>query len=275
MNETDYEKIDAVRWSRLRSLRKSALQYKHDVDTEREDAAHFRIGRAIHCFVLEPENFGAHFVTYRESKSVGEGAKKNWAAFQALHADKTILNAKEYDAAVGAATALLAHPVASEYVAGGVREHTLTWTDAETGMLCKARIDQADTHLVDIKSAREIGHRMFAATVARLGYFCQAAFYLDGARANGFDLDPSPILIAVESSAPFDVACYRLGGAVIEQGRYEYRKLLERLRECEEEDRWPGIAPDSVIDLVLPEWAYRDDDDPMAIIMPDGTAVSA
>lgn len=272
MTESEYDKIDAVRFSRLRSMAKSALQYWHDAHTERDDAAHFRIGRAMHCFVLEPDAFEQHFVTYRDSKSVGEGAKKRWSAFQAEHADKTILSADEYDAAVGAARALLAHPVASSYLRGGVREHTVTWVDAETGMRCKARIDQADTHLVDIKSAREISPRLFATTVARLAYHVQAAFYLDGALANGFELDPVPLLLAVESSPPFDVVPYRLGPEVIEAGRTEYRRLLARLKECRELDQWPGLAPDAPVDLRLPAWALAGHE-PLELVMPDGEVI--
>lgn len=270
MTESDYNAIPAVRWSRLRSLRKSALQYKHDAETEREDAAHFRIGRAIHCYVLEPSEFQKHFVTYTESKTTGEGARKNWQAFQAKCAAEgvTILDAKEHEAAVGAALAILAHPVASEYVAGGVKEHTITWIDSETGMKCKARIDQAHRVLVDIKSAREIGHRMFATVVARLGYFCQLAFYLDGAIANGFEFQEDPVIVAVESSKPHDVAVYKLGESVIDAGRAEYRRLLVRLKECQDRGDWPGIAPDAAIDLVLPPWAYGDGN-PLELVFGD------
>jgi hypothetical protein len=267
VTETEYEKIDAVRWSRLRSLRKSALQYKHDIETERDDAAHFRIGRAIHCYVLEPESFDDHFVCYRDSKSVGEGAKKRWQAFQEANADKTILDVAEYEAAVGAARALLSHPVASAFLVGGLKEHTVTWVDEKTGLRCKARLDHYRSRLVDIKSGRDIVPRVFAVTCARLGYHAQAAFYLDGALVNGYVMDEEPVLLAVESSAPFDVVPYRLGDDVIKAGRAEYGRLLARLKECQERDEWPGLAPDAVVDLELPAWATGE---PVDLVMPDG-----
>lgn len=274
MTETAYEKIDAVRFSRLRAMAKSALQYAHEVAVERDDAVHYRIGRATHTLSLEPHLFDRDYVVYTEPKNRGEGSKKRWEQAQADAAanGQTILDGKEHEAAIGASAAMLRHPVASRYLQGGEREHLVLWTDPETGLRCKARLDLASDHLVDIKSAREIRPRLFAATAARLSYFGQLAFYLDGATAAGLSLSPTPILIAVESSPPFDVIVYRVPAPSVEYGRAEYRRLLARLKECRELDSWPGLAPTEPLDLIVPDWAFAGSA-PLELVMPDGESL--
>jgi hypothetical protein len=273
VTESEYSLIDAIRWSHLREMKLSPKHFKAAVEKAAEDAAHFRIGRAIHCYVLEPDAFDQTFVCYRESKSVGEGARKKWQAFQEAHADRTILSVEEHDAAVGAACALLSHSVASRLLSGGVKEHLVQWVDDETGLRCKGRLDQANGHLCDIKSGRSVEHRQFAAQAARLSYHGQLAFYLDGAIASGMEIDPEPIILAVESAPPHDVVCYRMTESIVELGRREYHDLLGRLAECRARDRWPGQAPDTIVELVLPEWAYADGTDPLELVV-DGERVA-
>jgi hypothetical protein len=266
-----YEELEGINWSRLRSMRVSPKQYRHDAETEREDTAALRIGLTSHAFILEPELFKSRFVCYRESKSVGTGARKAWEAFQAEHADKVILDAKEYDCAVGAAMAVLGNPVAAQYFVGGAKEMALQWTDAETGLRCKARVDQWMRKLVELKTTRNILPRMFAQDAARLGYHCQASWYLDGLRAHGCDVDDEPVLVAVQNELPHDVVVYRVPEHVIKVGRDEYRSLLKRLAYCLDRDEWPGCVPEQPIDFDLPEWAYPKDG--LDLVMPDGEVI--
>lgn len=276
MLEADYNKLPGVRWSRLRAMLVSALQYQWELQHEREDEAHFRIGRAIHCYVLEPSEFEKRFVKYTESKSVGPGSKTRWAEFQVKCAaeDVTILDTAEYDKAVGAARALLAHPIAAEFLDGGVKEHLVTWTDRTTGLRCKARLDQAHLKLVDIKSTRDVSPRAFAAACARLAYHGQLAFYHDGADANGLEIEVEPMLLAVQSDPPHDVVCYRMTEDIVCAGRTLYQRLLAQLADCQAAGEFPGQAPDSVIDLELPPWAPGLEREPRTIFMPDGSEVA-
>jgi len=274
MLESEYNKIDGVRSTALVALKKSPKHYRLALETDIEDTPELRIGRAVHCYALEGAIvFGQRFVCYREDKSKGEGSRKRWQAFQEENANRTILDVKEYDRALGAAKALLDHPLASRYLAGGVKEHTIQWTDRETGIRCKARVDCANRHLVDVKSARDVQPRLFAADCARLSYHTRMAFYLDGAIANRMKVDPDPIITAVENKLPHDVVCYRLGPEVTDVGRKEYRALLRLLKTCQERDHWPGMAPDDVIELELPVWALPEDEE-RELTLPDGERMS-
>lgn len=252
----DYAAIDAINWSRLKALRVSPLQFLHELTNPPSfDAAHFRIGTATHCRVLEPQEFDSRYVLFK-----GTRRGKAWDAAKA-HAEAarvTVLNEDEAQAALGAAAAVVTNPHAASILSAGLREVSITWEDEVTHFDCKGRIDFAGDHMVDLKTAARIDPRSFAAQAARLGYHAQFAFYLDGLRANGLASDKPPVLIAVQSSMPHDVIVYLMPPHVIEAGRREYRRLLAKLYDCTEADRWPGVAPNGPVVFELPKWAYDD-----------------
>jgi hypothetical protein len=257
----EYQEIPGVNWSTLKSLRVSPKQYQYDIHVEREDAAHFRIGRACHAWVLEHETFEERFVCYRDG--VRRGAR--WENFKVDHAGKEILNPTEWMKAIGTATAICTHPVASQYLSG-LAETVVTWTDQKTRIDCKARLDLVNGKLIEIKSTSSLAPRMFAAQVARLGYHGQLAFYDDGSRAAGIDVEPDPLIIAAESSPPHDVAVYRLTQEAITRGREDYVELLKLLKRCTDDKHWPGLADDAIVDLDLPAWCYLGDEQDVFVI---------
>jgi hypothetical protein len=265
----DYAQIPGMNWSRLKSMRMSPLQFYHDyraAATAAFDAPHFRIGRLAHTLILEPDLVGAHYVCYEGSRR-GNG----WRDYKADHADKQILTRVEWDKAQGAAHAVLEHPAARRHLVSPIAvEETLTWFDVELNVPCKGRLDVIGRSVVDIKTTAHLHTRLFPTAAARLGYHCQLAYYQDGARANDYAVDDRPVLIAVQSEAPWDVLVYRLPAHVLEAGRAEYRSLLQRYVECTRSGEWPGQAGDE-LELELPAWAYLPSTD--ATLTIDGVAI--
>lgn len=253
MTQEEYEGIQAVRWSTLRVLRVSPLHYRHALRSERPETAAMRIGRAIHAFILEPDTFHDRFVCYR-----GQRRGKDWTGFASDHESKTILTEVEWKRAIGAGAAVHGHPCALSYLAGGVQEHVLTWTDQETGIACKGRVDSAGEWLVDLKTTTVIEPRRFGSHAARLGVHGQLSFYLDGCRANDILVRDEPRIVVVQSEPPHDVVVYRVSRHVVDAGRDLYRELLGELKECRESGAWPGVSPDE-IELIPPDWIYQDE----------------
>lgn len=256
-SDRSYRDLPGINWSRLKSIRVSPLQYRHDCDHPREPSDAMLIGTAIHCLALEgPEAFAARFAVYEGRR---DARTKVYQAFLADIGDRDVLKPDEANRAHGAAEAVIRHPIARRYVtaAGLDIEHAIQWTDEETGLRCKARVDIAGTRLVELKSSADVVPRRFASTAARLGYHAQMAFYEDGLRATGRDLPDSPILITVQQDPPYDVVVYDVPNDVVDQGRRVYRKLLRTLAECLETDTWPGIAGEELT-YWLPAWADED-----------------
>jgi hypothetical protein len=261
---SDYFAMPELNFSRLKSFAISPLQYRHDIDHPRTDKPHFRRGSLMHAIVLEPETVAERFACYRDGKR--DKRTKAYQEFLAAHEGKSILSESEWESAAGAAAAVLADPIAGPYLSGGVAEQTIMWTEPTTGRRCKARIDLSGAHLVDLKSTAYIEPRRFGQQAARLSYHAQLAWYLDGLLASGHDMDPTPILIVVQSEQPHDVVTYRLPDHVVHAGRDLYRGWLQQLQRCEESGVWPGVAGGEALNLHLPEWVYGDDD-PLELTM--------
>jgi hypothetical protein len=259
MPHAEYSKLDAVNWSTAKELAVSPKQYQFALTNQRDETAALRFGLALHAIVLEPEAFPTKFVTYRESKTTGEGAKKRWQAFQDENADKTILSIEEHDRVVAAGNAILTHPLARRYLCDGLREQVITWNDEATGIACRGRVDYAGTHLVEVKTAAQLDPRIFAAQAARLLYPEQCAFYRRGLRANGIEVDDTPILVVVENCGPHDVLVYRLPGDVMLAADEKVSALLALLKKCRDTDTWPGRSEEE-LDFQLPAWARSFDD---------------
>jgi exodeoxyribonuclease VIII len=251
-----YDALPGVRWSRLKAMRISPLAYRHGMLVEREDTPSLRFGRAVHCRVLEPDAWASRYAVWD-----GHRRGKAWEQWEAEHAGFEILTAAEHERARACADAVIAHPVARRHLHDGIRERALSWTDEETGLPCKARVDSVNGHLLELKTAADIDPRRFAAAAYRYGYHGQLAFYGDGLIASGFALESDPALVCVESVPPHDVIVYAIDSGLLELGREYYRSCLRRLAECLASDEWPGLAPTGEMALILPDWAHTENED--------------
>ena len=171
-----------------------------------------------------------------------------------------VVSAEDHELAERCAKSLREHPVAAEMISGVRHEEVITWTDAGTGLPCKARLDVTGERVVDLKSTRHRSIRRMEADAARLLYHGQLAFYHDGAIACGAlpKSAPEPVLLFVQTVEPYDVVPGCLSEWDLNAGRALYQKLLRRLQRCEAADWWPGLAPD-LVELDLPDWAAAGD----------------
>lgn len=262
MTYAEYEKLPGIRWSTLRAMAASALHYFTAVKGigARKETRPMRLGRAVHCLLLDGRDmFDERWVEV--PAAADDRRTKAYKIFAAANVDREILTRAEMRLVVGVAGAIARHRIASRYLVGA-REQTVTWRDSVTGLRCKARVDLLTTaRVLDLKSTGRLGAREFARTAANLGYHCQLAHYEMGLRANRWQGEPEPILLGVETAEPFDVVVYEVPTVAMEAGRREVRRLLDLVAECEKKGEWPGRAPDRIVPLELPEWAFGGFDD--------------
>lgn len=247
---SEYAEIKAVNWSTLKEMRRSPRHYRHILAVARADTASLKLGRATHTAIFEPDRLPLDYVVWMGGRRAG----REWAAFCEAHPEQTIVNEEEYARCLAMRDAVHAHPVARELLRDGVAEQSVTWTDPDTLLECKARMDWIGAlALCDLKSTRALDPPWFASTAARLGYHCQGAFYRGGLREIGIDL-PFKI-VAVESAAPYDVAVFSLDEDTLYVGEQEVAKLLRMVAECHATQEWPGAAP-AELPLILPSWVF-------------------
>lgn len=267
ISREDYAAHEGVNWSTLANMRKSPLHYKHGLEHARKETSAMRKGSALHTLVFEPETYAERFTVYRESKNNGEGSKRKWLAFQgqARSAGQTILDESE-EATAHAMADAIRKSGAAQYIAPsrGRAEIPLTWTDAETGIICKARLDWVtltDCPL-DLKSTRNAELRAFGRQAWHFGYFHQAAFYRAGlATALGKDPSKLPfVIIAVESEAPHDVAVFEPGDEDMYAAEIEVKALLATLADCRRANKWAGRYQGAQI-LKAPAYVLMSDDE--------------
>lgn len=245
--------------SGLNLLRKSPKHYWAaylDPDREpREETPALRIGSAIHSAILEPEKFNDEYTIAPECDRRTKEGKETWANFVATAGDKTVLSAKEWSTVGNVAKSVRQHKVYRKIFDGadGQAETSMYWEDRATGVLCRIRPDWMGAGvLLDVKTTEDASPDAFMRSIFTYGYHRQAAFYLDGCKANG--IDPGAFMfMALEKSAPYAAAFYYAEPEMIEQGRKEYKKLLRIYADCLASGNWPGY-PEKIVPINLPEW---------------------
>ena len=258
-----YLQIEALNFSSLKHMNVSPRCYKWHLDHPGQvrDTPAKKFGRAVHSFTLEPDVTLLDYTVYRESKSKGEGARKNWEAFKAANTDKEILDVKDYDRCLIVREAIREHEAVSRVLdACDERELTIIW-EHHTGRLCKSRIDGLGQPIIaDLKSSRDPRPFRFEADAERFLYRVQAAFYTDAVRFAFPDGGPRPYaILAAETGPPYDAAKYLVPEELILDGRCVYEDWLAELGHCEREDLWEGFAEGELI-LGRPGWATKDRD---------------
>lgn len=271
-----YESIQALNFSTLKLVDTSPKLCKWRATKPRKDTAALAMGRAIHVAALEPDRWRRDFVVEPDfgpqqtkagkpatNPKATEGYKLAFDAWASgLAAGVSVLDAQEYEIVERCADALHSHRLAGPLLKGGRAEHVVQWTDRDTGVLCKARLDYVPQCIVDIKSTRRETVRDFLSDSARLLYHVQSSWYDWGGRESGTIAGDAelPYVISVQTCEPYDVCCFKVPTETMDAGRAKMRELLTRYTQCQAADYWPGLGAD-LLYLDLPRWADGIDGD--------------
>ena len=251
-----YEDIQAVNKSTLWEMRKSPLHYWHLMhDTPREDTPARKFGRAVHAKLLQPEQFDALYVTAPECDRRTKEGKQIWADL--MESGKEVISRDDMDKIVRMEAEFA--DVRKQFLSAPdlQTEVALTWTDRETGVDCKGRLDAVcGGYIIDYKTTTDAGTKAFSREAIRYGYDLQAAMYMDAARENG--LNPKGfIFIAQEKTAPYLINVIHAGDAFLDRGVWIMRDLLGKYKECVTTGQWSGYGINTII---LNEWDVINDE---------------
>lgn len=230
ISSAEYHANDAIGSTLLKSIHNKSLY--HAINQEFKSTPAMELGTLVHQLVLEPESF-------KKENAIGPEVRRNskeWKAFEEENEGKKLFKPSEIQEALGIVESLKKHPIASRVLTGGEAEYSYFSQDPETGLLCKCRPDYFNGGaLIDLKTTSDASFEGFSRQIGNLGYHIQAAFYLDVFnRAMGTTLNEF-FFVAVETSAPYAVAVYKLDEAHIEAGRGAYRSALNTYAKYLEE----------------------------------------
>jgi len=264
---TEYLAWRAASNSGLGRILRSPAHYRAYVETDQPDTPAFRMGRAVHMAVLQPDLFPQHFA---QEPDTSEGEFATYAnpratkLYKELRAalemtGKDILTMPEWWDVEGMTAAVLAHPRASKLIRNtGAAELSVVADDPATGVRVKTRLDwhtpsTAGGAIVDLKTTGNASPGEFERAIYRYGYHRQGALYLRAAREAGLPAAHF-VIIAVEKEPPYGVILYRLTDEAIRLGEVQIDYSLALYKRCKETGEWPGYTTD-VVDIGVPKWA--------------------
>jgi hypothetical protein len=249
MKLADYHALPVASNSRLRELKRSPAHLLSYLSTKQEDTDATRLGNAVHCVVLEPDDFDARYCVAGQcdakKKSDGKRCENSgiywhpslgWACgvhgkdFPAEN-PRIVLKPDDYTACIGIRDSIGRLSTARQLLSGdGEMELTAVFPAFETDVLAKARFDRLSP--------------VIGAAAVQLP-------------AKHF------VHIAIEKEPPYAVAVYRLTEGAIQAGEQELLPLLALYAECTESGVFPAY-PDEVQDIALPNYAWSQIDDDLA-----------
>lgn len=257
----EYLAAEGVSQSALKTIgAKSLAHYRHERDHPRKVTRAMDVGTVAHMVLLEPETLRTRVVVspYDEFRTK---ESKEWRAKQQARS-LVVLKREEMDAVDNMVTAAREHRLYPKIFgsAGGMREVSVFVRCSVTGLVRKARFDRVPrgNALVDIKTTVDASQEGFGKIAWNLGYYRQAAWYLDCWNAAMPD-DPREAFgfFCIESEAPHVTAFWNCPPDLIEVGRRENLADLHRLAYAMKTDSWPGYDDATDAFFVVPPWAAR------------------
>lgn len=225
------------------------------------------VGSASHAYSLEGvEAFNSLYATAPEFPCP-EGQnpkgwkntnlyKEKWGNFLLENSGKIVLNSEEGTAVLGMDKSLRDHPVTKRIMNRGANELTVISIDPETGLYCKARIDDypGDGIANDYKTTNSLAS--FIGIYKRLRYSIQAGHYVNVLEANGESIKAFVFCVA-EFNEPYGVRTGRIGMPEdenqidrLQASRDEARRLLVLYKQCREMNFWPNFEiPRHIFDI--------------------------
>ena len=181
--------------------------YNPDKESDKEtDALVF--GKLCHCLLLEP----THFKNEYQVVDFGATRKnKKYEAAKEENPGKIIINQDELDRAMAMIQKIKEHKLASVILDGATAEMPFMWTDKESGMPCKAKLDAIKRTkngivVIDYKTSSDIEGLLN--WPQKLQYPLQAEFYSRAVEAK-YGEKPCEFVFIIQSNKPGeeDIVC--------------------------------------------------------------------
>jgi hypothetical protein len=172
-----------------------------------------------------------------------------WEKFQADNAGALILSQSEYDQTMRMVESVRSNAFAMELLKGKI-EDTIEFDFL--GIASRTTPDaRTPLTVTELKTCRSSEPYAFAWQMKKLFYHAQMAFHVEGMCSLNSKLNPTPYIVAVESSPPYPVTVFRVTPAAMLEGHKLIRLWFEQLKVCTAANVWPAYSQ-AVVDLDVP-----------------------
>ena len=213
ITDAEYFSVPAISASQIKQFDRGAYwfwkmsPFNPDKEPEKEtDALVF--GKLCHCLLLEPGMFLQEYQVVDFGKT---RANKKYEQAKEENPGKIIITPEEFEHATKMIQNVHEHKLASIILDGATAEMPFIWTDKETGMACKAKLDavkrtKGGIVVIDYKTSGDIeGILNFP---QKLQYPLQAEFYGRAVEAK-YGEKPCEFVFIIQSNKPGeeDIVC--------------------------------------------------------------------
>lgn len=256
----DYHAIDAVSASGLRVFARSPWHYRNRVSIT--PTRPMLRGTLAHCALLEPAAMAQRYVVTPQdaprrptdaqwnaakSSPTSQAAKDWWREWEHKAAGREIISADDFALCLLQLDAIRKVPELADLLRSGHGEVSIFWTDPDTRLYCKARLDwlQIDgkkARVLELKSTADESPSGFGRTAARMKYELQRAHYIDAVKYGARLQFDGWTFAAVTSAPPVLAVPYDLTDELVAQADDERAEHLQRLVWCMKENTWPAYG---------------------------------
>lgn len=257
LTNEEYHRHAAISRSMIMEFHKlpALCYYRYINPVTRADASDaMNFGTALHSAVLEPKLYEETFVVHPKYTGPGSRALNKQFEQDMLNQGKSIISEDEKSMLDFMQANFNQCDYAAEAVAKAKIEHSLFWTDPDTGLKLKARPDFFNHSAVfDLKTTKSINKYEFSKSIYEYGYHIQAALVMDGLKeVTGKEYDLF-VIFAFEKDAPYCMAPFFISDEALAIGRARYKQILAEMKECYENPvLW--LMPR---EIGLPNWATQ------------------
>lgn len=258
MTDKEYREHEGISRSELFKISKSPLHFKYAIEHPAEtDSTALLFGRAVHKYILEPEDFDNDVAVMPNIDRRTKAGKEEYAQFILNNPGKDIITLDEFTQIQEMAMEIRKNPVAAALLKGK-HEQVFFWTDGVTGEKCKCKIDclteyNGQKYIVDYKTTDSCEDGHFERSCRKYGYKFQAGMYTEGVFQNTLE-DYGFVFVAQEKKAPYAVRVYFCSQEYINQGYDQFREYLGVYHGCKESGNWYGYeGPMNTVTELLEE----------------------
>lgn len=223
LSQVDYRKIEALSSSDIRTLLTNP--YLFSIKYEKQATETMKLGSAIHSLLIEPDNFNRDFLVMPELNLRTKEGRETKAKLELENKDKTILSNDLYIQATNCAN-VIKESEFNNFFKNGYGERS--YFGEIDGVKCKCRPDyivndRGRAFIVDLKTTGFGGANPneFSRKVANMGYYIQAAFYLELIE----DIKNFFFLV-IETEPPYMIGLYDLDNVSLDYGREQIKKAI-------------------------------------------------
>jgi exodeoxyribonuclease VIII len=231
-------------YSSIKQFGKSPNHFLQYINREQVTTPAMIKGTAFHCLVLESEKFRADYAVAPKVDRRTKAGKETWANFSSENEGKEVITQQDWNDISEMAKAFYNYEHSSSLLSMDVEQHI---EGKIQGIDFRGYADiVGDNYIADLKSCQDASPDKFIRDAFNMDYHLQAAIYLELTGKERY------YIIAVESSAPYNVAVYEMSFEMITAGRKKLYELIEKFKEW---DGMPETYSTKIELLTLPAWA--------------------